>query len=620
MRQFIKYTLASLTGSLLFFLLLGFLLTMGAIGLVGVLLASVTRGGDPPTVADRTLLIYNLSTPISDGPAPLDPTAALLGSPAPVGLPLRQAVLALEAAAADPQIVGLYLQGGATVGTGLANQMELYQAIQAFREAGKPVIAYDATWSEREYHLAALADTVYLNPLGSLEMNGLYAEIMYQAEALENLGVGVQVTRVGEYKSAVEPFVLDAMSPEERAQTQQLLDDVWQTMVADMAAPRSLQPQQFQTIADNQGFLFGEEAQAANLVDEMAYEDEVVDALRELTGQSGDRDGNSPDAGIRQISLARYARTVSDELVTRRSNNHIAVVYAEGSIVDGESGRGFGQPTVIAGNTLARQLRQLRYNDNVKAVVLRINSPGGSATASEIILRELQLLQEADKPVVVSMGNLAASGGYWIAALADTIVAQPTTITGSIGVFSLFLNLEDLGDKVGVSWDGVKTGELADIFSATRPKTDQELAILQRAVDNIYTTFLDRVEEGRNLPRDTVETIAQGRVWSGTAAQDIGLVDELGGLTQAIAIAADLAELGDDWRLQEYPEPEGWQRFFSLFEPQSVRSPWTLPQITDAPDPLTAQLLHFLDDLSLLQTLNDPRGLYLLMPYQLRFR
>lgn len=620
MRQFIKYTLASLTGSLLFFLLLGFLLTIGAIGLVGVLLASLVRGDDPPTVADGTLLVYNLATPIADGPVALDPAMVVLGSPTPAGLPLRQAVLALEAAAADPQIVGLYLQGGTTVGTGLANQMELYQAIQAFREADKPVIAYDATWSEREYYLAALADTVYLNPFGSLEMNGLYAEIMYQAEALENLGVGVQVTRVGEYKSAVEPFVLNAMSPEERVQTQQLLDDVWQTMVADMARPRSLQPQQFQTIADNQGFLFGEEAQAADLVDEIAYEDEVVDALRELTGQPRDRDSNSPDAGIRQISLARYARTVSDDLVTRRSNNHIAVVYAEGPIVDGDSSRGFGQPTVIAGNTLARQLRQLRYNDNVKAVVLRVNSPGGSATASEIILRELQLLQEADKPVVVSMGNLAASGGYWIAALADTIVAQPATITGSIGVFSLFLNLEDLGDKVGVSWDGVKTGELADIFSATRPKTDQELAILQRAVDNIYTTFLDRVEAGRDLPRDTVESIAQGRVWSGASAQEIGLVDELGGLTQAIAIAADLAELGEDWRLQEYPEPEGWQRFFSLLGPQSVRSRWALPQVTDTTDPLSAQLLHFLDDLKLLQTLNDPRGLYLLMPYQIRIR
>ncbi len=620
MRQFIKYTLASLTGSILFFMLLGFLLTVGAVGLVGVLLASFTRGPDPPTVADRTLLVYDLSTPISDGPAMADPRSMILASPTPTALSLRQAVAALEAAADDPRIAGLYLKGGATVGTGLANQMELYPAIQAFREADKPVLAYDVAWSEREYYLAALADTVYLNPLGSVEMNGLYAEVMYQAEALDNLGIGVQVTRVGAYKSAVEPFIADSMSPEERTQIQQLLDDVWQTMVTDMVEPRSLAPQQLQAIADSQGFLFGEAAQSENLVDEIAYEDEVIEALRQLTGQEGDGNGDPNSPSFRQISLGRYARTIDDDLVSRRSSNQVAVVYAEGPIVDGESGGGFGQPQVIAGNTLARQLQQLRRNDNVKAVVLRVNSPGGSATASDVILRELQLLQEADKPVVVSMGNVAASGGYWISALADTIVAQPATITGSIGVYSLFLNLQELGDKVGVSWEGVKTGELADILSPTRPKTDQELAILQTAVDNIYATFLDRVEAGRDLPRATVAEVAQGRVWSGTTAQDLGLVDELGGLNQAIAIAADLADLGDDWRLREYPEPDDWQRFFTLFASQPTQAQWTNWLTTDSPDPVTGQLLDVWDEVSLLQTLNDPRGLYLLKPYQIRLK
>ncbi len=621
MRQFIKYTLASLTGSILFFMLLGFLLTVGAVGLVGVLLASLTRGPDPPTIADQTLLVYDLSTPISDGPALADPRSMILASPAtPTALSLRQAVAALEAAAEDPRIAGLYLKGGATVGTGLANQMELYPAIQAFREADKPVLAYDVAWSEREYYLAALADTVYLNPLGSVEMNGLYAEVMYQAEALDNLGIGVQVTRVGAYKSAVEPFIADSMSSEERTQIQQLLDDVWQTMVTDIVEPRSLAPQQLQAIADSQGFLFGEAAQNENLVDEIAYEDEVIEALRDITGQEGDRNDRPNAPSFRQISLGRYARTIDDDLVTRRSSNQIAVVYAEGPIVDGESGGGFGQPQVIAGNTLARQLRRLRQDDTVKAVVLRVNSPGGSATASDVILRELQLLQEADKPVVVSMGNVAASGGYWISALADSIVAQPATITGSIGVYSLFLNLQELGDKVGVSWDGVKTGELADILSPTRPKTEQELAILQTAVDNIYDTFLDRVEAGRDLPRATVTEVAQGRVWSGTAAQDLGLVDELGGLSQAIAIAADLADLDDDWRLREYPEPDDWQRFFTLFVSPPTQTQWTSWLTTDSPDPVTNQLLNVWDEVSLLQTLNDPRGLYLLMPYQIRLQ
>ena len=614
MRQFLKYTLASLTGSILFCLLLGFLITLGAVGLVGALIAGLGKESDTATVENDSVLVYNLATLIPDSPGSVDPTALLLGGSAPAELTLRQAVLAIETAATDDRIAAIYLTGtGAGLGAGLANQRDLQQALETFRASDKPIVAYNVSWSEREYALAALADTVYLHPFGEIEMNGLYSETMYQAEALEKIGVGVQITRVGKYKSAVEPLIRDAMSPEEREQTQQLLGDVWQTLLVDMAQPRALQPRALQTIANTQGFLFGSEAETAGLADAIAYEDEVIAALREITGE-GELDGSAhsahsgdSDSDFRQIGLARYAAAVDDPLTSRRSSREVALIYAEGPIVDG-GGDDFGS-SVIAGNTLARQLRQLRQDDDVKAVVLRVNSPGGSATASEIMLREMQLLQQAGKPVVVSMGNVAASGGYWIAAQADAIVAQPTTITGSIGVFGIFLNLEDLGTKVGVNWDGVKTAELADIFSPTRPRTEAELAVIQRSVDNIYDAFLDRVAEGRNLPPQEVAELAQGRVWSGKSALRLGLVDDLGGLNAAIDKAAELAELDDDWRLQEYPEPSEWQRFLRIFIGSETA-------IASRPDPLTSQVVTFFDQSQLLRTLNDPRGIYSLMPFQ----
>ena len=615
MRQFLKYTLASLTGSILFFIFLSVFIAAGAIGLVGILIASVASSESTPKIEKDSMLVYDLSLIIPDSEELPDPGTIVFGGPQPSQLTLREAVVALEEAAEDKRIVGLYLKGSAAdTGAGLAAQAELYKAIQRFKQSEKPVVAYDVSWTEREYYLGSLADTIYVNPFGDIEMNGLYAEMMYQAEALDKLGIGVQVTRVGDYKSAVEPFIRDSMSPEEREQTQQLLQDLWQTLLTDMAAPRSLTPQQLQTIANQQGYLFGDEAVTQKLADTIAYEDEVITALRDITGEGPiDEEAIEEDdlSGFRHISLNRYADLATDDLQTRSADQQIAVLYAEGPIIDGEGGSGLGQPRVIAGNAMASQLRQLRLDDDVKAVVLRVNSPGGSATASEIILREVRLLREAGKPVVVSMGNVAASGGYWIASLADRIVAEPTTITGSIGVFSLFLNLEDLGDKVGINWDGVKTSELADIFSPTRPKTAKELAILQKAVDQIYEAFLDRVVEGRNLPREKVAEIAQGRVWSGKSAQNLGLVDELGGLDRAISIAAELAELEDDWRLQQYPEMDDWQRFFKAFlKAESSQASQT--------DPLTKQVLRVVEDANLVRTLNDPRGLYMLMPYSIR--
>ncbi|MBD0334536.1 MAG: signal peptide peptidase SppA [Cyanobacteria bacterium Co-bin13] len=607
MRQFWKFTLASLTGTFLFVVLFGVLAAIGAVGLMGILAANLAKGSTPLVEKD-SVLVYDLSTVISDSEVVPTPTDILFVGQMPSQLTLREAIVALREAAEDDRITALYLKGGSDMGIGLASQVELRKAIETFRESGKPVIAYDVSWTEREYLMAAAAESVYMNPFGDLEMNGLYAEMMYQAEALNKLGVGVQVTRVGKYKSAVEPLLRNDMSPEERDQTQRLLRELWQSILESSAQPRSITAQTLQTIANNQGFLFGEDAKTQKLVDQIVYEDEVIAELRSHTNQS--EDDLEDDEDFRQITLQRYADIAEDELVSRSSSNQIAVVYAEGPIVDGDGSSGFGGTQVIAGNQMAQQLRELRLDEEVKAVVLRVNSPGGSAIASEIILREVRLLQESGKPVIVSMGDVAASGGYWIASLADKIVAEPTTITGSIGVFSLFVNLEDLGGKVGVSWDGVKTSDLADIFTSTRPKTDKELAILQKSVDQIYDEFLARVEEGRKLPTATVAEIAQGRVWSGQAAKNLGLVDELGGLERAIEVAAEMSELGEDWRLQEYPRGDEWSRFFANFF-ESAKA--------QRQDPLTAQLENLKHDIRLIQQLNDPRGIYALMPYQIKF-
>ncbi|MEB3252569.1 MAG: signal peptide peptidase SppA [Cyanobacteriota bacterium] len=616
MGKFWKYTLASFTGSLLFFLLLGFWLTLGALGLAGLFTAGLLKGGGGPSLAKNTVLVYDLSAIIADAPSPLDWGEALLGGAPQTQLSLYQAVTAIRQAAEDDRIVALYLKGSDTgLGAGLANQVDLHQAIAAFKATGKPILAYDSRWSEREYYLASLADSLYLHPLGEVEMNGLYAETMYQARALDKLGVGVQVTRVGKYKSAVEPFLRDSMSPEERNQSQRLLQDVWQELIRAAAAGRSQSPEALQAIADQRGLLFGAAAQTAKLVDKLAYEDEVITALRQITdqpedpGQDIDLPPGEDSQSFPKISLSAYAQTLTYPHGQGNPDQQIALVYAEGTIVDGQAPNPWEDAGVIAGDSLARRLRQLRQNPEIKAVVLRVNSPGGSATASEVVAREVRLLQDAGKPVVVSMGDVAASGGYWIASGADLVLAQPTTITGSIGVFSLFLNLQELGGNLGVRWDGVKTAALADMGSTTRPKPPQQLAILQGTVDRIYQIFLDRVAQGRNLPPAKVADIAQGRVWSGKTAKQLGLVDDLGGVEMALTRAATLANLGDDWQLHQYPEPDDWSRFlWNLTE--------TLKTQVMAADPLRHQLDRFLADLTLIKTLNDPQGIYLLMPYQ----
>ena len=579
-------------------------------GFFFLLLVGISALGEKAPVVERgSYLVVDLSTNVTDAP-PLVDFNVLMGRKQST-LQLRVATQAIAAAASDDRILGVLLLGSlqsAGYGSGLAAVQKLRAALEVFRESGKPVKAYLTYAMTRDYYLAAVADEVILDPYGEVALPGLAAEPMFLAGALEKYGIGVQVTRVGKYKSAVEPFTRKDLSPENREQLQKLLDDLWSEIRADIAADRGMEPEALQAVVDAEGYLLAEVAKKAGLVDRIAYRDEVIELLKEETGV------DSAGETFRQIDLQSYAKVAGTgggksvkSTGGKGRRGQIAVVYAEGDIVDGE-----GEPGQVGGVSFARELRRLRQDDSIKAIVLRVNSPGGSASASEAIQREMRLAA-AEKPVVVSMGSYAASGGYWISAYSARIFAEPTTITGSIGVFGVMFDVKKLANDFGVTFDGVKTGRFADTMTLSRPKTEAELAMIQRSVDWIYDEFVGKVAEARNLDRRLVEEIAQGRVWSGAEALEFGLVDELGGLEDALALAAKQAGLGDHYRVVEFPRKkqlgEAIAELLEGLQPVSARSG------------LLRQMLARLEsELRTLQAYNDPQGIYARMPLELNLR
>ncbi|HWA28453.1 MAG TPA: signal peptide peptidase SppA [Lacunisphaera sp.] len=575
----------------------------------------------PVNVQEGSYLVFDLSGAILDTPPQNDGVAEFveaLGGEGRHTLQLRQVTRALEAAATDKSIKGLFLTGSMTpvsFGSGYATLKEVRQAIETFRASGKPVKAYLRFARTRDFYLASAATNLALDPYGIVLMPGLASQPMFFAGAFEKFGIGVQVTRVGKYKSAVEPYTRKDMSPENREQIQKLLDDVWHDLTVTIEDARKLPAGGLQKVVDTKGLIRAQAALDAKLVDRVAYHDEVLDELKKETGR-----GDS-DKPFKQINIKEYARLVGvSGLAAKRAGEEsieiaatgkgrVAIVYAEGEIVDGngqEEGYVYGEKT-------ARILREIRQNADVKAVVLRVNSPGGSVTASEAIAREMSLLQK-NKTVVVSMGSLAASGGYWIATPSSRIFAEPTTITGSIGVFGMFLNFQGLlNDKLGLTFDTAKTGKFADAITPTRPKTPEELAIFQDSVDWVYDQFLTKVTTGRKLDRKVVEEIAQGRVWSGSEALKLGLVDEIGGLAAATKYAAAQAKLGDGFKVTEYPRPKMFMEQFSeALDPRRKEQTFA--------GPLGLLLKEATDELKALGKFNDPSGLYARLPFDLSLR
>jgi protease IV len=608
MRNFIKQTFASLVGTLLGLIIFG---GLGTTGLFLLILAASSSKDTGPNVKDKSVLVFDLSMKITDSePSSDELFQNTLSGVDDERMALRKVIETLEKARRDPRIVGIYLDATkASPGSiGYASLKEIRKALEEFRASGKKIVAYGNDWSEKEYYLSSVADSIVLNPLGMMEVNGLSSQPLFLAGALQKYGIGVQVVRVGKFKGAVEPFLLTKLSPENREQTQKLLDDVWGEWRTTVGASRKLQPNQLQAIADNQALLEAAQAKTNGLVDRVAYADEVVTDLKKLTASDKD------DKTFRQINLNSYAEVSGKSLgVERSSKNQIAVVYAEGEIVDGK-----GDIGQVGGDRFAKIFNKLRQDKDVKAVVLRINSPGGSATASEVMQREVKLTREV-KPVVVSMGDVAASGGYWIASDSNRIFAEPNTITGSIGVFGVLFNGAKLANDNGITWDSVKTGTYADTQTVSRPKSPQELALYQRSVNRIYNMFLNKVSQGRKLPEQKVAEIAQGRVWSGVAAKEIGLVDEIGGLNSAIAYAVKEAKLGEDWEVQEYPHTNSFgQRFFGLAS-EEVRTTLGIEAAQLKPsNPLTIEFQKLQQEVEILQKMNDPQGVYARLPFNLK--
>lgn len=605
MKDFLKFTFASLLGNLIGLVLTTTLGIGGLIFLV-ILMANQESG---PLVKDKSVLVFDLSLSVSDtGPNPSTSEALqeLLSEDIPTSIQLRTLVQTIDQASKDDKIVAIYLQGTNTpTSTGLANLKEIRQALQRFKNSGKTIIAYDVDWTAPEYYLASVANQVVINPLGSLDIKGLSSQVMFLTGALEKYGIGVQVIRVGKYKAAVEPFLLKKLSPENREQTQKLLGDLWGEWLRTIAPSRKLTPQQLQAFSNTEGILLADQALKGKLVDQVAYGDEVITDFKKMTGESKEKIQQ-----FRQISINSYSKIpeVADiNNGNKNSLNQIAIVYAEGEIVDGK-----GTSSQIGSDRLAKELRKLRLDEKVKAVVLRVNSPGGSATASEVIGREVDLIRK-QKPVIVSMGNFAASGGYWIAMGADQIFAQANTVTGSIGVFGLLFNIQDIASKNGITWDIVKTSKFADIQTNSRPKSPEELARLQKVVNLIYDRFISNVATRRKLPKNQVQEIAQGRVWSGSQAKQLGLVDEIGGLDAAIAAAAKKANLGEDWTLKQPAKPRTLEE--RILENLAGDN---LTKIPTPVDPLTREFLRLQEELLMIKEMNDPKGIYTRLPFNLK--
>lgn len=530
--NFFKTFLASCLGSLLAFIVLcvlGFFLLLGMV-------ASFSNSNQQVVVKDQSVLHLRLDGTITENGIE-DPfeDIPLPGIVSSTGLlPLKRAI---TNAKDDSKIKGIYLEVS-TLMSGYGVARELREAIEDFKKSGKWVIAYSEYYTESAYYLASVADKVYLNPEGELEFNGLSVEVSFFKKLFDKLDIKPQIFRVGDFKSAVEPFMLDRMSTENKLQLNEMIEDIHKTILYDVAASRNIEGARLREIADKMLVVNTNTAVEYGLVDSLIYFDQVQAELRSRLGLSN-------NAKINLVKYGKYKRSVSN---ASTSKNEIAVIVADGDIISGKAQEG-----VIGSDTFAEELRKARTNDRVKAIVVRINSPGGSALASDVMWREVKLASEV-KPVIASMSDYAASGGYYLAMACDTIVAQPTTITGSIGVFSVLFDMSNfLDNKLGITFEEVKTGEIGELITMTRPLNSVERNIWQKKTEEIYDDFTAKAASGRNMPVDQLRKVASGRVWTGTQAKERGLVDVLGNFETAITIAAEAAGLGEDYKLKYYP-------------------------------------------------------------------
>ncbi|MBV9489759.1 MAG: signal peptide peptidase SppA [Verrucomicrobia bacterium] len=584
------------------------IIVAGAFGVLFLLIGGLQNASQKtPEVQANSWLVIDLSIPISDAPARLDASQLVAGleGEGEQRVTLRGVLMSIEHAANDSQIAGIFLTGTIVpvdYSSGYAALREIRTALQRFKESKKPVYAFVYYPTTRAYYLESVADKIFMDPAGTMAMSGLATQRVYLAGLLKKLGIGVQVTRVGKYKSAVEPFILDKASPEDRAQTQKLLDDLWGEITTAIEQSRGLPPGTVQQIVSELGLIDADAALQRKLVTDLAPLSKVIDQLRQRYGT----DKNKRSSTFRQVTVNDYVQ--SFERPDRRDggDTRLAVIYAEGEIVDGE-----GERNNVGGDRYARAIRRFRLDPNVAGIVLRVNSPGGSVSGSSVIRHELEQAV-AVKPVVISFGAVAASGGYYISTVGAHIFAEPNTITGSIGVFGLFLNFQKLANDNGITFDTMQTAPYASILSPLQPKSEAELNILQKAVDKDYQEFLRIVADSRKLPVEQVSDIAQGRVWSGLEAVQLHLVDEVGGLTEAMAYLGKRTQLGTRPAITEFPERLDLSSKIQEWLAGNPRPP------VARLNPIHQELIHFEKEVSRLQNLNDPQGVYALMPFGLR--
>ena len=524
--------------SMLGFILAGVVLIFIFIAIIS---AAISSSSDKEVAIDEnSVLEIKLENPLKErtSKSPFDDLNFDLSSKRDLGL--DDILKNIEKAGKDNDIKGIFLNLS-SVNAGMAQLEEIRNALEIFKASKKFIYAYSEDYDQANYYLASVADSVFLNPEGSFNWHGFRTELMFMKGALEKLEIEPEVIRHGKFKSAVEPFIAEKMSPENRLQVSQLVHGLWNYYVGRVSQSRHAEESSFMDAAYNMSVRTPEKAVALKFVDRLAYEDEVQSTLKKATGlEEKDK--------VKFIALKKYNKVKGTSKPF--SNQKIAVIYAVGSI-----GSGDGDENSIGSDKIAATIRKARLDTTIKAIVLRVNSPGGSALASDVIWREMELAKKS-KPVIASMSDVAASGGYYISCGADTIVCEPTTITGSIGVFGLLFNAQKLlNNKLGLTFDTVKTGRFAGIGSPTRPLSPEEREIIQEEVERIYDTFISHVSEGRNISKAEVDSMGQGRVWSGIDAKRLGLIDVLGGLNTAIEIAAKKAGL-DAYRTIALPESE----------------------------------------------------------------
>lgn len=536
--KFSKVVLAAFLGTLIALVINFFI----KVGVVSSMISSMSKSEESSTtVKPNSVLYMKLDYAIPDRSTD-NPFGNLdfntMESKDATGL--NEILRNIENAKTDANIKGIYLELS-SIPTSTATLQELRSKLVEFKESGKFIVAYGQNMGQSAYYIASVADKIILNPEGMVDLHGMASQIMFYKHLLEKLDVEMQIVRGpnNRFKSAVEPYFLDKMSEANREQMEKLLGTVWGEILTSISQSRNISVEQLNQIADNMESLFNaKKAKELGLVDELYYKDQVLEELKGLTGSN---------KSINAIGNANYAKSYKDK---NSSKNEVAVIYASGTIYDGKGDEEKG----IYSDDLSKTIRKAREDENVKAIVLRVNSPGGSASASAIIGHELDLAKEV-KPVIVSMGNYAASGGYWISAKADYIFADPTTLTGSIGVFGTFPNMKGfLNDKIGLTFDVAKTNENADFGSVTQPLTEFQYNKLQEMVVMTYNDFTGRVAEGRGLRQSYVDSIGQGRVWAGADAIGLGLVDQLGDMEDAIVYAAEKANLADDYKVTEWPK------------------------------------------------------------------